>query len=206
MTAAAPPAFSRVGLIGLVVGGFALFLAMLYLIGAGESFGGEQGSGQAHAASNGLNGYAGLVQLVEAQGYDVERSRSPEGLKTNGLLVLTPTAFADPDQIDETMVGANLWTDGIPDPDLVIRLGQHAAISFGQRHALDLADRRTVELLSPGFQVQHVARGQPFAQRHCAAVRRHGLVDLAARHAVPLNTMRTWLRRSLLKLKECLES
>jgi RNA polymerase sigma-70 factor (ECF subfamily) len=30
--------------------------------------------------------------------------------------------------------------------------------------------------------------------------------DLAARHAVPLNTMRTWLRRSLLKLKECLET
>jgi RNA polymerase sigma-70 factor, ECF subfamily len=28
--------------------------------------------------------------------------------------------------------------------------------------------------------------------------------DLAARHSVPLNTMRTWLRRSLLKLKECL--
>ncbi|MGL4235033.1 sigma-70 family RNA polymerase sigma factor [Tabrizicola sp.] len=31
-------------------------------------------------------------------------------------------------------------------------------------------------------------------------------VDLAARHAVPLNTMRTWLRRSLLKLKECLDT
>jgi RNA polymerase sigma-70 factor, ECF subfamily len=31
-------------------------------------------------------------------------------------------------------------------------------------------------------------------------------IDLAARHAVPLNTMRTWLRRSLLKLKECLET
>lgn len=30
-------------------------------------------------------------------------------------------------------------------------------------------------------------------------------IELAARHAVPLNTMRTWLRRSLLKLKECLE-
>ncbi|MFN4153481.1 MAG: sigma-70 family RNA polymerase sigma factor [Paracoccaceae bacterium] len=28
---------------------------------------------------------------------------------------------------------------------------------------------------------------------------------LAARHEIPLNTMRTWLRRSLLKLKECLE-
>lgn len=29
--------------------------------------------------------------------------------------------------------------------------------------------------------------------------------ELADRHAVPLNTMRTWLRRSLMKLKECLE-
>ena len=28
--------------------------------------------------------------------------------------------------------------------------------------------------------------------------------ELATRHAVPLNTMRTWLRRSLIKLKECL--
>jgi RNA polymerase sigma-70 factor (ECF subfamily) len=30
-------------------------------------------------------------------------------------------------------------------------------------------------------------------------------LELAARHAVPLNTMRTWLRRSLLRLKECLD-
>lgn len=30
-------------------------------------------------------------------------------------------------------------------------------------------------------------------------------VELAERHSVPLNTMRTWLRRSLLKLKECLD-
>ena len=30
-------------------------------------------------------------------------------------------------------------------------------------------------------------------------------LDLAAPHAVPLNTMRTWLRRSLLRLKECLD-
>ena len=28
--------------------------------------------------------------------------------------------------------------------------------------------------------------------------------DLAARYGVPLNTVRTWLRRSLLKLRECL--
>jgi len=28
--------------------------------------------------------------------------------------------------------------------------------------------------------------------------------ELAARYSVPLNTMRTWLRRSLLKLRDCL--
>ena len=28
--------------------------------------------------------------------------------------------------------------------------------------------------------------------------------ELADRNAVPLNTMRTWLRRSLIKLRECL--
>ncbi|HZY49189.1 MAG TPA: sigma-70 family RNA polymerase sigma factor [Devosia sp.] len=30
--------------------------------------------------------------------------------------------------------------------------------------------------------------------------------ELSARHNVPLNTMRTWLRRSLLKLRECLSA
>jgi RNA polymerase sigma-70 factor (ECF subfamily) len=29
-------------------------------------------------------------------------------------------------------------------------------------------------------------------------------LELAARFDVPLNTMRTWLRRSLMRLKECL--
>jgi len=31
-------------------------------------------------------------------------------------------------------------------------------------------------------------------------------VELAERHDVPLNTMRTWLRRSLLRLRECLDA
>ncbi len=44
---------------------------------------------------------------------------------------------------------------------------------------------------------------------HAAAVKGAYLdgetyADLAARFDVPLNTMRTWLRRSLLKLRECL--
>jgi RNA polymerase sigma-70 factor, ECF subfamily len=30
--------------------------------------------------------------------------------------------------------------------------------------------------------------------------------DLALRYDVPINTMRTWLRRSLLRLRECLDT
>lgn len=129
MTAAAPPAaFSRTGLLGLVLVGFTLFVAMLYLMGAGEDLGGERGTGQAHAASNGLNGFAGLVRLIEAQGYDVERSRSPQSLKTSGLLVITPSAFAEADAIDEilqdrTFVGPTLvimpkWRAAPPPPQV----------------------------------------------------------------------------------------
>ncbi len=38
-----------------------------------------------------------------------------------------------------------------------------------------------------------------------AYIQGESYVELAERHGVPLNTMRTWLRRSLLKLRECLE-
>ncbi|WP_086617966.1 DUF4350 domain-containing protein [Erythrobacter tepidarius] len=92
------PAFSRGGAFGLIFGGFALFLALIWLIGAGEGVGGGN-NGEAHAAAKGLNGYAGLVRLVAASGYDAVRSRSPAGLETDGLLVLTPPPDADAQQI-----------------------------------------------------------------------------------------------------------
>lgn len=95
--------FSRGGALALVGGGFALFLALLWLIGAGSDFGGDRGAGQAHAASNGLNGFAGLVRLVEAEGYDVTRSRSASGLETEGLLVLAPPPGTDPEELAEVL-------------------------------------------------------------------------------------------------------
>jgi hypothetical protein len=91
--------FSRGGALALIAIGMGLLLALLYLIGAGEQFGGDNANGQAHAASNGLNGYAGLVRLVEAGGYLVERSRNRSGLATDGLLVLAPTAFTEAEEV-----------------------------------------------------------------------------------------------------------
>lgn len=100
--------FSRRGALALVGGGFALFLAMLWLIGAGSDFGGDRGTGQAHAAAPGLNGYAGLARLIEAEGYRVERSRSPEALWTGGLLILTPPPYADAEQIADILAKRRL--------------------------------------------------------------------------------------------------
>lgn len=37
-----------------------------------------------------------------------------------------------------------------------------------------------------------------------AYVEGESYLELAARYAVPLNTLRSWLRRSLLQLRECL--
>lgn len=79
--------------------------------------------------------------------------------------------------------------------------------------ALDVADP------APGPEAQAVAGGESERIHRCldeldndraAAVRGAYLkgesyAELAARHDVPLNTMRTWLRRSLMKLRECLE-
>lgn len=79
--------------------------------------------------------------------------------------------------------------------------------------AVDVADAK------PGPEAQAVAGGERERIHACleeleadrsAAVRGAYLdgdsyAELAARHGVPLNTMRTWLRRSLMKLKECLE-
>jgi RNA polymerase sigma-70 factor (ECF subfamily) len=77
-----------------------------------------------------------------------------------------------------------------------------------------------VQDTAPRAETRLVAQGEAQRMAHCFetldpekadAVRGaylNGLsyIDLAARHAVPLNTMRTWLRRSLLKLKECLDT
>jgi hypothetical protein len=103
MSGAQPVAFSRFGAFALVAFGCAVFLAMIYLIASGAEFGGGGRDGQAHAAGTGLNGYAGLTRLVEADGYAVTRSRSPSGLKTEGLLVLTPPAYTDAEEFAEIL-------------------------------------------------------------------------------------------------------
>ena len=103
--------------------------------------------------------------------------------------------------------------------------------TVARNHCIDLLRKRRAEgaraampaddLLAdaaPGPEAAAVARGEARAivdclseleARRSEAVRRAYLegesyADLAARFDVPLNTMRTWLRRSLIALRECL--
>ena len=92
------------------------------------------------------------------------------------------------------------------------RLRKRRAVQADMNAVLTLADP------APGPEAQAVASGERAQLAGCLdrldparaeAVRRAYLEgetydELALRFAVPLNTMRTWLRRSLLKLKDCL--
>jgi RNA polymerase sigma-70 factor, ECF subfamily len=80
--------------------------------------------------------------------------------------------------------------------------------------ALDVADA------GPNPEQAEAARGERARIDHCLEQLDSGKADavrgayldgysyeeLAERHSVPVNTMRTWLRRSLLKLRECLSA
>ena len=69
MKAANPATFKARTVLAIVALGFLTFIAMLYFISVGDT-GRSENDGGAHAAAKGLNGYAGLVRLLEAEGYD----------------------------------------------------------------------------------------------------------------------------------------
>lgn len=105
----------------------------------------------------------------------------------------------------------------------LIAIARNIAIDRLRSRRDTTSDGPTLDALidmTPGAERQMIAAGEARRITDCLgqleadradAVRRAYLggvsyADLALRHNVPLNTMRTWLRRSLLKLKECLEA
>lgn len=86
--------FSRGAALGLVGIGALLFVAVLWLIGAGLNAG-PANNGGSHGAGRGLAGYAALSALLDRQGWQVAQARSEAMLKGPGLVVLTPPAGAE---------------------------------------------------------------------------------------------------------------
>ena len=93
--------FSRAGVLAIVVVGFSVFIAILYFLSVGDIGPQNSNNGRAHAAGKGLNGYSALVELVEADGFEVTQSRKTSDLETSSLLVLTPPHRMDPAELTQ---------------------------------------------------------------------------------------------------------
>lgn len=92
------PAFGKGSTLGIVLIGALAFVAVLYWLGTG---GGATNNGGGHVAGRGLNGYAALAAMLEADGVTVHLARTKEALNQPGLLVLTPPAHAKGSEIAE---------------------------------------------------------------------------------------------------------
>jgi hypothetical protein len=92
MSAARSP-FTPRAVLALVLGGGLLFVALLWLIGAGLGSG-QINDGSAHAGSKGLTGYAAMADFLERRGKAVSMVRTRRGLEKGELLILTPPADA----------------------------------------------------------------------------------------------------------------
>lgn len=97
MSGTGTSAFNPRVMLGLVLFGVLAFLATLYFIGSGQT--GKNGVAEADVTNRGLNGYVALYRMLERQGHDVSQSRSRKQYLTDGLLVLTPSANAEADDI-----------------------------------------------------------------------------------------------------------
>lgn len=94
--------FSARMALGLVLFGGLVFVALLWMIGAGMTAG-STNDGGGHAAGKGLTGFAAFSAFLEKRGYQVRLSRSEATLGQPGLLVLTPPHFADAEKIDRVI-------------------------------------------------------------------------------------------------------
>ncbi len=104
------------------------------------------------------------------------------------------------------------------------------AVAIARNHAIDLIRARKPSQMgdddaytaapdpAPRAEVQMIARGEAARIHHClgqldpavaeavrgAYLSGHAYSDLALAANVPLNTMKTWLRRGLISLKDCM--
>ena len=91
--------FQRTTIMIMFAVGFVAFVALLYGLGTGDPLASGK-NGDAHGASNSVVGYKALANLLEKTGVTVQYSRSQAGMDNDGLLVLTPSPFTAPEDID----------------------------------------------------------------------------------------------------------
>lgn len=167
----------------------------------------------------------GRIALGDRKAFAALYSATSAKLFGVALRVLTNRAEAE-DALQEVFV--KVWNaadryqvNGLsPMTWLITIMRNHAIDRLRARRGStgDLAEAAELADLSPGPEALLIAKSEAGRIAGCLAtldpdkadaVRRAYMegetyAELAVRYAQPLNTIRTWLRRSLLKLKECL--
>lgn len=117
-------------------------------------------------------------------------------------------------RFDPSKARGMTWVIAIARNHAIDRLRARPAPQDGDDALVLVADK------APGAEAQAVAKGEARRIAECFGTLEPSRADavrgaylnglsygeLSARHAVPLNTMRSWLRRGLQSLKECLEA
>lgn len=93
--------FARGTLAAMLFGGLVAFAALLWSLGHAAP---SPNDGGGHAGGRGLNGFAGLAAMLEAEGFEVRRARDRAAAQAPGLLVLTPPAGAKGSDISDLVV------------------------------------------------------------------------------------------------------
>lgn len=173
---------------------------------------------------------ADLIQSVAAQDRAAFRQLYTEaGSKLMGVMIrmLGSRAEAE-DALQEVFTRVWLRAGRF---DATKGRGMTWLIALSRNHAIDrlrarpnhVSDDLAMEAAvdpAPRAETRLMAQGEARRINHCfdtleadradalrgAYLEGQSYVDLAARFDVPLNTMRTWLRRSLLKLRECMDA
>lgn len=166
------------------------------------------------------------VSLRDRQAFDLLYRQTSAKLFGVCLRVLNDRAEAE-EALQEVYV--KIWTkadrfavsDLSPISWLVAVARNHAIdrIRVRKRPAADLDEALDIADPAPGPEAAAVSGAEGERIHRClgeldedragavqgAYLKGESYAELAERYRVPLNTMRTWLRRSLLKLKDCLE-
>jgi len=91
--------FSSRTVLLLVLFGAVVFVALLWMIGAGMASG-STNDGGGHAGGKGLTGYAAFATYLEKRGHEVRLARNKGVFDDSGLLVLTPPQWANGEELE----------------------------------------------------------------------------------------------------------
>jgi len=196
-------------------------------IGSSEAMeGSEVGERQMPADADDVTRLIVRTAMKDRAAFDLLYARTSAKLFGVCLRILNDRSEAE-DALQDVFIKIWRKADSFAVSDLspitwLVAIARHQAIDRIRRRRPNMTELAAAEDVPdtrhPDAEAQAIATGETQELDRClaeleedrAAAVRGAYLDglsyqaLAARHEVPLNTMRSWLRRSLMKLKDCL--